>query len=131
MTPRRRKYDVGSEKEAIMAISAGVTYFAVKKPIKTVLVLLLMGFGPAYVAFDYFTSYRATIKEAEPIAKPTVFHAVQQRTDEIIINGKLYGYSRSGVKAWVLADADAILVFNEKTGEVSKVEIPGFSKRKR
>lgn len=131
MTPRRRKYDVNSEKEAIMAISAGVTYFAVKKPIKTVLILLLMGFGPAYVAFDYFTSYRATIKEAEPVVRPTVHAVAYQDREEILIRGQFYGYARSGFKAWVLADADAILVFDEANGEIRKVEIQGLTRRKK
>ena len=35
MSPRRRKFDVRNEREAIMAISAGVTFFAIRKPIKT------------------------------------------------------------------------------------------------
>lgn len=127
---KTKRFEVHTEREAIMAISAGVTFFAIKKPIKTVLVLLLMGFGPAYVAFDYFTSYRATIKEAEPIAKPTAFHVVQQRTDEIVIGGNLYGYFDARYECWKVKDLPVILMHDKKTGEVLKVEIKELTRRK-
>ena len=116
-----------------MAISAGVTFFAIRKPIKTLLVVILMLMGPAYIAFDYFNSYRATIQEAEPIAvtKPTSFRVAfdEYQDSEIIINGKLYGYADKRFEAWVLKDIPAILVHDKMTGDVSKVEIRGLKKK--
>jgi len=114
-----------------MAISAGVTFFAIKKPIKTIMVLLLMGFGPAYVAFDYFGSYRATIEDAVPLkaVTPTGFRLTQERPEEIVIQGQVYGYARPGFKAWVLQEVDAILVYDIARGEIRKVDIRGLTKK--
>ena len=119
-----------------MAISAGVTYFAIRRPIKTLLVVIFLLFGPAYVAIDYFNSYRATIQEAVPI-KPVSYnignsnllYATWQNDNSIIIKGQLYGYARPGFRAWVLQDADAILVYDEASGEIRKVEIRGLTKK--
>lgn len=132
----RRKFDVKTEREAIMAISAGVTYFAIRKPVKTLLVILFLLFGPAYVAYDYFTTYRATIQEAVPI-KPVSYniensnllYAMWQNDNSIIINGQLYGYSDKRFECWVLKDSPVILVHDKSTGDVFKVGLRDLKKK--
>ena len=119
-----------------MAISAGVTFFAARHPIKTLFVLAFLLTGPGIMAYDYFTSYRATIQEALPI-KPVSYnignsnllYATWQNDNRIIIKGQLYGYARPGFKAWVLQDDDAILVYDETRGEIRKVDIRGLTKK--
>lgn len=119
--------------KAIVMIASGVIFFLTKHPYKTIIALIFMLSGPTYIVFDYFSSDRAKVELAKPIGENVATFSLMPEAvaatkdapkDSIIIDGKLYGWSDPGFKAWKILDQPVILLWDKDHGKVFKVEAP-------
>jgi hypothetical protein len=142
--PRRKRktiIQVNSMQEACNAIAAGIIYFLKTHTLKTVLVLGFLMSGPAYIAWDWATSYRVQIKEALPIqeAKPVSANfslmpsAIAGETlckDSILIHGFYYGCWDKSFILYVVKDQGRIIVHDENTQKTYDTYFPYFKEQR-
>ena len=133
--------------EAMNFIFVGFKFFLMNHPAKTMTVVLLMLFGPAYVAYQYYTSDTVKTMDAEPTGKVATHSSnfslmpealaedatlLYQDSDDIIINGQIYGKFdpefTKNVTIWKLKDQPVLLLHDKRGGKPFKIDLSGVSK---
>jgi hypothetical protein len=138
--------DAQDPKEAAAFIFAGFLFFLMKKPIRTVLVLAFLLTGPAYIAWDWATSYRVQVKKAKPAQAITNEDAGSLLSlsslayagkppkpckDSILIHGVFYGCQDKSLEAYAILGTEKWIIHDHETKQVYDVEFPFFRDEKK
>jgi hypothetical protein len=120
-----------NEREATDCIMAGIGYWLSVHPVKTLVVFGMIVAAPGYIALQYFTTDRISVKDAAPINEVFSFQprAFAGGGFPIVINGKTYGYADTSVSCWKLIGEDTYLIHNHLTGEVRRIDTPRMFKK--
>jgi len=118
--------------EAVNYIFIGLKFFLIHHTAKTVLVLLFMLSGPIYIAWDWYSSDRIKIKDAEPIqAHGANFKLMEeavaaepQNPNRIEINGKFYGYYDPNFVVYMMTDNERLFIYNKAIGRAVFINAP-------
>lgn len=146
MTRRFKIPEAKTAKEAAGLMSAGFLWFLVRQPIKTVLVLAFLMSGPAYISWDWATSYRVQVKKASPakainedeemgslFSPSTVAYAGEaprKCRDSIKIHDVFYGCKDATLSAFAVLGTDRWIIHDHETEQVYDVEFSFFRDEK-
>ena len=112
-------------------VGSGLMFFMRKHTLKFLVVIAVIFGAPGYIVIDWYTTDRATVKEAEPIGAtfslmPEAFAG--ERGVPIKINGSFYGMADTTVTIYKLTGEARFLVHDHVTGQVTSVSIPSARK---
>lgn len=138
--------DAENAKEAVALIIGGLLWFLVKKPIVTVLVMAFLLSAPAYIAWDYVTTYRVQVKKAKPAqmvnsdetgslpSLSSVAYAGKPPKpckDSIIIHDVFYGCLDTTLHGYPVLNTDRWIIHDHELEEVYDLEFPYFREQKK
>ena len=146
--PEEREFnpDPQSYKEAAKCVAAGIIYFALKKPIITALVFIVMLGSCGYVLHDYLTSDTIKIEKLSPlksIAQPSSFlfsfsniayasdKGYIDKCDSLIIDKIFIGCKDTNWKIYKLRYSPIVIFHNSKEQTSFQIEMPVLNNEER
>lgn len=125
--------------EAVTYMLQGLQFFLVKYPIPTIIILLIAFGSGGYVLHDYINSKTVKVETAQPlkalngsgsllnIIMPEAYAQEKAKPNQIIVEGKVYGYYNQNYIVYVMEGKSAIFVYNKTAKSAVVITAPWLS----